>query len=152
MDTTPVEIPQHFNDSRWDFNLNEAQAWMDAHPKQRPSTHAQGPVEKTIGIWIHNREREYKNNKTMTEEQRVKWAQFVARNAESLLTPDQIWQRKFEQVKEFMRKNLRRPSRKKEEEAYLGKWLMDQIKFYKKKTMREDRCVQFGNFRNEFEI
>ena len=88
----------------------------------------------------------------MTEDQRVKWAQFAARNAESLPTPDQIWQRNLEQVKEFMRKNPRRPHERKEEEAYLGKWLTAQIMFYNKKTMREDRRVQFEAFRNEFKI
>ena len=41
-----MKYPQHFNDSKWDFKLNEAQAWMDAHPNQRPSTHAQDPVER----------------------------------------------------------------------------------------------------------
>ena len=88
----------------------------------------------------------------MNEDQRVKWAQFVARNADSLMTPDQIWQHNLEQVKEFMRKNTSRPNHRKEEEGYLYVWLNNQIMLYNKKTMREDRRVQFETFKNEFEI
>ena len=48
-----VKFPQHFNDARWDFHLQEAQAWIDA--KGKPKQIAKDEVEKKIGTWINTK-------------------------------------------------------------------------------------------------
>ena len=56
----------------------------------------------------------------------------------------------FQKSQALMREHKRRPGSKKEGEEALGQWLNHQITAYNKKTLREDRRVQFEELRNEF--
>ena len=142
-----VKFPQNFNDTVWDFHLQEAQAWIDA--KGKPSQTAKDEVERKIGKWIDQQRQAYKNNK-MLEDYRLKWAAFMAKNAQVLMTLDDLWQHNFQKSQTFMREHKRRPSEKKEEERVLAKWLNNQISWYKNKTLREDRRLQMEELQREF--
>jgi hypothetical protein len=144
-----VKFPQHFNDARWDSHLSEAQAWIDA--KGKPSTTAKDKVEKKIGQWINNQNQHFKNNK-MLEDNRAKWAAFIAKNAEILMTLEEIWQHNFQKSQTFMREHKRRPSQTKESEKALSLWLYDQIKYYNKKTLHKDRRAQMEELQREFPL
>ena len=143
-----MKFPQHFWDTVWDFHLNEAQARIDAKGK-KPSPTATDKVEKRLGSWIGTQKLEYKNNK-MLEDYRTKWAVFIAKNAEILMTLEELWQHQLQKSQTFMQEYKKRPSRTKEGEEALGQWLNKQITEYNKGRMHKDRRAQFEEHRNEF--
>ena len=59
----------------------------------------------------------------MLEDNRAKWAAFIAKNAEILMTLEELWQHNFQKSQTFMREHKRRPSQTKEGEEALGQWL-----------------------------
>jgi hypothetical protein len=142
-----VKFPQHFNDARWVFHLQEAQAWIDA--KGKPSRYAKDEVEKRLGSWINAQKNDYKYNK-MLEDYRAKWAAFIAKNAEILMTREEFWQHNFQKSQEFMQEHKRRPHPRKAGEEALGNWLIYQITNYNNKKLREDRCTQMEELQKEF--
>ena len=75
----------------------------------------------------------------MLEDNRAKWAAFIAKNAEILMTLEELWQHNFQKSQTFMREHKRRPSQTKEGEEALGQWLQQQIIAYNKR-----HCARTG--------
>ena len=86
----------------------------------------------------------------MPEDYRAKWAAFVAKNAEILMTLDELWQHHFQKSQEFMQENKKRSNKTKEGEKALAVWLNNQIAQYNKGRMCKDRRAQFEELKAEF--
>ena len=82
----------------------------------------------------------------------VRRGSFIAKNAEVLMTREELWQHNYQKSQTFMREHKKRPGRTQEGEEALGKWLNKQITDYNNKTLREDRRAQIKELQREFPL
>ena len=88
----------------------------------------------------------------MLEDNRAKWAAFIAKNAEILMTLEELWQHNFQKSQTFMREHKRRPNQRKEGERSFGIVAQQSNHCYNNKGMREDRRTQMEELQREFPL
>ena len=86
----------------------------------------------------------------MVEDNRAKWAAFIAKNAEILMTREELWQHNFQKSQAVHARAQEKTYPRKAGEEFLAGWLNNQIVAYNNKTLREDRRKQFEDLKSEF--
>jgi superfamily II DNA or RNA helicase len=120
----------------WPQRFEELKAFIDEN-KRRPSQ-----IDKTnniamLGIWLSKQTQNYKYKKNnMKNRLRYDlWEQFLKDYKEYFVSDDEVWFKRFEELKLFIDVNKERPNTcsKNLNEKQLGGWLSTQIKEYKNK-------------------
>jgi ribosomal RNA-processing protein 8 len=121
---------------KWYETLEKVKNFMDDN-KKRPNCKSKNKDEKTLGGWLHTQRTNYKNknNSMKTEEKRNLWEDFVEKYKEHFINNDDKWNTKFEELKQFIDENKKKPSyhSTNKEEKTLGEWIGRQVTNYKKK-------------------
>jgi hypothetical protein len=143
-------------DTRWYKTFEEVKQFIDIN-KKRPVSKSKNEIEKQLGSWILNQQCNYKIKKeSMNDEEKYNlWTKFLEKYKEYLLTKDEIWFEKFNELKLFIFKNKRNPSTisKNEIEKKLGYWNSSQKDYYKNKTCGmkdETKYDLWTNFLEEY--
>ena len=147
------EYEKHFltDDEIWLKNFEKLKKFINNN-QRRPSTISKNTEEKRLGQWSSQQHKHYKN-KEMSEERYQLWTQFLEEYKKYCISNDEIWFQNFEELKEFINENNKRPSdkSKKIEEKQLGGWINNQQKNYNKKEMSEERYQLWTQFLKEYE-
>ena len=138
----------------WNDRLDELKQFIDENNK-RPNKHI--VLEKKMGIWLCHQIKNYKNKTEgmKNENRRNVWEVFVEKYKEYLLNYHEKWDIQFNNLKQFIDENKKRPSitSKNKEEKRLGGWLSNQITNYKNKTngmKNEDTRATWEDFVEEY--
>jgi ribosomal RNA-processing protein 8 len=120
------------DDDIWYEHFEELKKFINDN-KRTPTRSSNNKIEKTIGEWLSDQKKYYKKKSCgMKNETRyILWSNFLEEYKEYLKSNDEIWYEKFSELKNFMNKNKKRPS--KNNNKSLNQWLNLQIKNYKKK-------------------
>ena len=122
-------------EEEWIRNFNQVKDFIDQNQK-RPSEKSKEENEKFLANWLSNQLTNYKKCAQAMKDpaRREIWETFIDKYCEFFVSPEEEWNRNFNQLKEFIDQNQRRPiNRAKEEnEKFLGKWLSGQLTHYKK--------------------
>jgi phenylalanine-4-hydroxylase len=127
------------NEEVWYDNLEKVKKFIDGDSK-RPSSESKNQDEKYLGGWIGKQLVNYnKKTQTMSDKNiRECWEKFVSdeKYEEYFIANNEVWFDNLEKVKEFIDTEDKRPSKKSknQDEKYLGSWISNQLKNYKKKT------------------
>jgi superfamily II DNA or RNA helicase len=137
-------------EKKWQIAFEQLKQFIDKN-KKTPSQLSNNKEEKKLAVWLSGQQTKYKR-KELTEDRYNQWAEFVEEYKEYLLNKEEIWQNKFEQLKQFINENKKRPSStsKNAEEKKLGNWLSIKQKEYKNKQLTEDRYNQWTEFLEEY--
>jgi len=133
-------------DEIWNKNLEESKTFIDKEHRL-PSQHKES--EKSSGCWISDQNKNYKKHGFKDNPERCKqWEEFIEKNKQYFITPDEIWKEKLKESKKFIDKEHRLPSQYKESEKSKNNWLSDQKKYYKKHGFKDnhERCKLWEEF------
>ena len=114
------------------------------------------PSNKTpLGGWLHNQKKHYKAKTYImkNEEIRKEFETLIAEFPLFFRSNEEIWRDNLRATIQFIQKEKRRPTAKKEKQ--LGKWLDHQLAHYKAKTQimqNEDIRKEFEEFCKRFNI
>jgi len=102
------------NDEVWNTKFEEVKKFMDDNKKRPNKRRSINEDENVLGCWITHQIQNYKKKQRAfnTEERRKIWEEFVEKYKEYLVSDDEKWDTKFEELKQFMHKYKKRPSDK----------------------------------------
>lgn len=141
------------NCDAWHYKLGLVKEFIDTN-KKRPSTISKNKDEKTLGIWISNQLYNYKNRIYIMTIDKIynSWESFVNddKYKEYFLSNKEQWYIYLEQVKKFINKNNKRPSKRSENtyEKSLGFWIIYQVYKNKNSIMKKKYYKDWINFIN----
>ena len=141
---------------KWEERLDNLKQFMKEN-ERRPSKTSKNDYEKRLGQWLSHQLENYESKKHgMKDVARYDaWTTFMNEFKEYIPTDDEIWNSNFYKLKQFIKKNNKRPNShsKNEDEERLGGWLSHQLKNYKNKKhgMKDvTRYDMWTTFMNEF--
>ena len=150
------EYQEYFmlNDEIWNVQFDKLKQFINEN-KRRPNTNLKNE-EGILGRWLSNQLNNYKKqtNGMKDEIQYGIWTNFMNEYQEYFVSNDEIWNDWFNELKQFINENKRRPNTNlKNEEGTLGRWLGTQLKNYKKQTngMTNEKRYIWTNFMNEYQ-
>ena len=120
------------NDEKWMQQFEELKAFIDKNQHL--------PHYKTfIGLWYKTQQSNYKKKTQCMKniDTYTLWSEFIKIYADYLHTIESKWYTKFEELKQFIVDNKRRPNtclKEECEEKYIGQWYNTQKTNYKTKT------------------
>jgi hypothetical protein len=129
------------NDDKWIETLNKVKEFIDENNK-RPSSTSKSKKEKILGYWLSDQRKNYKSNRYIMKNPDIRklWEDFVndEKYSQYFMSYEQIWEYKFEKVKEFLTREQRRPNARSqdENESTLCHWLQTQNTNYRKQRER----------------
>ena len=122
------------NHEVWYDNLEKVKKFLDLENK-RPSSN--NSDEKYLGTWIVAQSKNYKKKTDIMRDKKIRacWKKFVRDEKYKgyFMSNHEIWYDNLEKVKKFLDLETKRPSSKNSDEKYLGSWISNQSKNYKKK-------------------
>ena len=154
------EYKEHFKtlDETWNEQLENIKQFINKN-KRRPNKRSKNEKEKYLGGWLGTNLLSY-NSKTSgfkdNPERCKQWEQFLEEYKEYFQSLDETWNEHFEELKQFMKKEKKRPNKrsKNETEKILGIWIGRQLKNYKTKTEgfkdNPERCKQLEELLEEY--
>jgi len=117
----------------WEKKLNDVKKFI-SEKKRRPSSHSKNMEEKKMGSWIDNQQSKYRKKKGIMESCDFydKWKKFADEN---LFDEVAHWYDIFNEVKQFVCKNNKYPTRRVDDkcEKAKGEWIHRQQQNYKKR-------------------
>jgi hypothetical protein len=129
---------------KWYDNFESVKAFMSEN-KKKPSRSSENEIEKKLGQWIYNHNRNYKE-KIYSMKDNAKcglWTEFLEEYKEYFKSVDDIWYETLENVKIFMSENKKKPSlySKNKMEKKIGIWVSHQCINYNQRlqTMKDDK-------------
>lgn len=131
-------------DDIWYENFEKSKIFININRK-RPSSNSKNDEEKCLGRWIQSQNTNYRNKKDgMKDENKYNlWTDFLKNNVNLFKSSDDIWHEKFEELKQFIGKNCKKPKAKSldKNEKYLSEWIGHQNKNYetKKNSMKDPK-------------
>jgi hypothetical protein len=125
------------NEKIWKKTLSDVHDFMDKYHK-RPSTTSKDSVEKQLGIWLANQNKNYTIQSNIMKNQEIydMYTKFRDNYLKYFLTNEEVWKKTLSVVQDFIRKNYKRPSQTSKDavEKQLGKWLSTQNTNYRTKS------------------
>jgi predicted helicase len=122
-------------DDIWNNKLEKVKQFINNN-KKKPSTTSKNKEEKELGQWIYQQTQNYRNqDRSMSIiDKRNIWETFKEEYKIYMMTKEELWNSKFENVKQYIKENKKRPSKKSDiiKIKQMGEWLTDQIVNYKK--------------------
>lgn len=118
----------------WPQRFEELKAFIDENDR-KPVINIKKPTEKKLSQWLSNQQKYYKKKTGgMKDETRYNlWTQFLKDYKDVMVSFDEKWFKKFEELKIFITKNKKLPSKHLENTKLLGKWLSTQQNIYRRK-------------------
>jgi superfamily II DNA or RNA helicase len=138
----------------WENNFNKVLDYIKIHNK-RPSCKDKDKYIKRMGTWILTNNYDYKKKQGFMSKSKYYelWKNFLDMNKTIIESHKIKWIRNFEKVKEFIKKNNKRPSRYATdiEEKKLYQWLMSNLTLYRKnnKIIDDEITKLFSDFFRE---
>ena len=127
---------KEFRQYSWDEKLAMVMKYIDENGK-RPSISDKDNNIKQLSCWISYNNKNYNNKKEFMKNEKIydKWTQFIEDYQNYLLSNEEVWYQKFDQLKIYIKENNNLPSRcnKDNNIKHLTNWFQDQKKKYKNK-------------------
>jgi hypothetical protein len=112
---------------------------------------------KQLGKWLSMQQNNYKNNKKILKKETIKkqYEKFIKEYSDLFLSNEDIWVSKLEQIKEYINKHRKIPTRtyKNNDIKQLGKWLSHQQYNYEEKhNIMKNETIRklYENFIKEY--
>ena len=144
------------DEEKWDINFQKLKDYIDEN-KRTPSNHVKNKDEKILAMWLSHHNTNYKNKQDgmKSQERYNTWTQFLEEYKEYLNSNEEKWNIKFNQLKEYIDKNKKRPPEfsKDNDVKFLGRWLQQQIQDYKSKNKgmkSQERYDLWSEFLEEY--
>ena len=144
------------NDELWILRFNQVKDYI-VNNKKRPSRSDKNKEIGSMASWVCTQQKNYKKKEEIMKNEEIYniWTQFINDYKEYLLNNDELWILRFNQVKDYIDENDKRPSQidKNKEIKQLGYWISDQGKKYKKKQgIIKDEYIynKWTNFINDY--
>ncbi len=135
---------------KWENKLEKVKEYMEKQ-KKRPSNHSKDVPTKKLGTWINNQLMNYQKRECIMKDEsiRKKWKEFSEEYKMYFLSNEEEWENKLEEVKAYMEKEKKRPSKSSKDvpTKKLGDWLHNQQKNYKKR----ERIMKDESIRKKWE-
>lgn len=127
------------DNEKWLQNYNEVGKFIDKN-NRAPTHHSKDEIEKKYGYWIDTNKENYKGKKGTMKDPKIYnlWTEFTNKYKEYIRFNDEIWDKTFEKLREFIDKNNKKPSQSKtdEEQSKLKKWCDHQEEHYEKRDQK----------------
>ena len=144
------------DEEKWNIDFQQSTNYIDEN-KKRPSCSSKVGDVKFLGNWLSQQNRNYKNkSKSMKIPERYAiWTRFLEEYGDYFISDEEKWNIDFQQLKNYIDKNEKRPSSKsKDKNIYLlGRWLQHQNQNYKNKknSMKtQERCDTWAQFLEKY--
>ena len=144
------------NEELWNENKNKVIDYVKEY-NILPSRHSKDNEIKTLGSWINNQKKNYKNNKEImkNKEIRKEWEKFMNDYEELFKTNEELWNENKNKVIDYIKENNILPSQynKDIEIKKLGVWISHQKTNYKnnKDIMKnEENRKEWEKFMNDY--
>jgi hypothetical protein len=145
---------------QWYSRLNELRIFLDGNKDKKqktPSSHSKDSNIKSLASFIATQKKNYENKTQIMRESDIydEWTHFLEKYKDLLITEDEVWLKKFNELKNFMIQKNKRPNKhsNNSNEKKLGIWITKQMSNFNNKgvmnkypTLNQD----FKNFLNEF--
>jgi len=119
----------------WCEKLNQVKQYIDEN-KQRPSSRSKDPKIKSLGKWLEHQIVNYKKNVYIMRDPNIKakWESFIELYKKYVISNEEIWLSKLNELRQYIDENKKRPSRhdKDKNAKILGSWITMQLINYKK--------------------
>jgi superfamily II DNA or RNA helicase len=135
---------KEFRQYSWDEKLDMVIKYIVENGK-KPSISDKDNNIKQLSCWISYNNKNYKNKKEFMKNEKIynKWTQFIKDYQNYLLSNEEFWYQKFDQLKIYIKENNNLPSRnnKNNNIKHLTNWFQDQKKKYKnkKESMKNEK-------------
>jgi hypothetical protein len=146
-----TEYAEYFltNKEIWNKWLDNVILYMDIN-KKRPSSNDKNEEYKRLGYWLEHQNKNYKNKKYIMKNEAIfnKFTIFLIEYTEYFLTNEEIWEKTFDNVIQYIENNKKTPSKTDKNEEYkrLARWLGSQNYHYKnKKDIMKNEAI-FNKF------
>ena len=143
-----VENQEYFEDNVeiWKKKFEELRHYIKIN-KKTPS------YKDKIGTWLQTQKKNYKKKQDIMKEEEIYdiWTKFMVENQEYFEDNVEIWKKKFEELKNYIKINKKTPPTK--DKYRIGKWLQHQKTNYKKKQwiMKEEEIYKiWTKFEKEY--
>ena len=137
--TVIIECEVSFGEEKWRNTSKKVCAYMDTE-KKSPNKRDKNPDIKTLGYWVSNQKKNYKNKKYIVwtnTDIRHEWETILEKYGEYLYLNDneEEWRNTLKQVCEYMDTEKKSPREKDKNPDIkkLGSWVSNQKKNYKNK-------------------
>ena len=144
----------HFlsNNEKWLNNLKKVKDYINKEEK-RPSESSKIKEISSIGGWVNTQITNYKskNDIMAKNEIRILWDEFINEYKDVFLSTNERWDKNLNEVIKYMNENKNKlPSSESKDTdiKYLGNWILEQKKSYKKNKMSENKN-KWENFIND---
>jgi hypothetical protein len=135
------EYAEYFldNNELWYGMLNKIKKYINENQK-RPSQHNKNTEIIQLSKWIGTQQKSYKNKEHIMKNKEIydAWTKFIndANHKIYFMNNTELWYINFNKVKKYIDDNHNKPSQhnKDKEIKYIGQWILDQQKKYKKKN------------------
>ena len=152
------EYKEYFisNEELWMSNLIKTKKYIDEN-KKRPNSNDKDNNTKQLGHWITNQLKNYKNKEYNMKDLNIRklWDEFTEEYKEYLLSNEEEWLSKLNDVKIYINKNKKRPNSedKDKEIMQLGRWILCQVRNYKnEEQIMKDKHIRkiWEEFTNDY--
>jgi hypothetical protein len=124
------------NKKIWIDNLNKVKNYINKY-NQLPSIKSKDKKISNLHNWLHRQKINYKNNEhIMNDEEIIKqWKEFIEKYSDLFKTDIEKWEENLFNIEEYIIKYNKLPIKESKDKdvKYLGAWLSNQKKNYKKK-------------------
>jgi superfamily II DNA or RNA helicase len=126
------------NEEVWKIRYDALIQFVEQYDKL-PLRTANEPTEKTLGNWVANQKKYYKTNTGLMKDCsliRKEWNKLIIKYDYLFKSNEEVWFDKMNKVDEYIKLNNKRPSSHHIDKDIksLGKWTIDQVKYYKTNT------------------
>lgn len=136
----------------WYIRFEELKKFIDEN-ERRPNSRHNNDENKTLENWLNHQMQNYKKmiESMKNVEKYNLWTQFLKDYCKYFELPDEIWHKKFKELKYFIDENKTKPERYKgsNDEQMLANWMSKQIENYKMKK-KGMKCIDRYNLWTEF--
>lgn len=137
LNQTIAQVSEIQKISTFDEQLAELDEFCKLNGK-RPACKSKNIIERRSGVFYNNCNRVYYNctGRMRIQLNRTKWEQFINKHKSLFLNKDEIWYKTFNQLKDWINQNNKRPAQtsKNSTEKQLGYWIQNQMNNYSKQT------------------
>jgi superfamily II DNA or RNA helicase len=140
----------------WYSRLNELKIFLDENrdKKQKtPSSHSKDEKVKSLASFIGTQKKNYLNKTQIMQDPEIydTWTKFIEEYADSMMSENEFWLKRLNELKSFMKLRNKRPNKNSNDvdEKKLGEFITKELGNYK-----NSRGVmnKYDNLRQEFEL
>ncbi len=140
------------NEEVWNNNLKLVIQYIDMNQKL-PSGYDKDKEIKTLGLWIRTQKTNYRTKLRIMSNINIynKFKEFLELYKKYFISNEEFWNNNLEKVIKYINMNKKTPSAADKEVGYLGGWLSDQKKNYKKREQIMKNDIIYNKFKDFLE-